>query len=224
MKRFAVVTWLKSFTNSVGNWWAIMSGGLSIPFAFFALFNIPGRLLFAGLAYISLLVLTVTQARRLTELQERAPSPDVTIRVARDIIDSSADPHWIRGEIKNEGDRGAEGCRVKLLRVEGENIVGRDRIENGVLEWKGGGCGPKRLDPDERLIFDIGTRNRVNDSPLVLLAFFEGNQVGCRLSAPGTYTLTFGLYGSGIPSKRETFIFELGAEVEDIEFRRILDS
>jgi hypothetical protein len=117
-----------------------MSGALSIPFAFLALFDIPGRLLFAALAYVSLLVLTVAQTRRISELQGPVPSADVTLRVGSNLIDGAEDPHWIRGEIENEGDRAAGGCRLKLLRVEGQNVVQARKIENGELQWQGGGC------------------------------------------------------------------------------------
>jgi hypothetical protein len=158
-----------------------------------------------------------TQARRISELQNAAPSPNVTVRIGHDLIDSANDPHWIRGRIKNEGNRGAEGCRVKLLSVQGQNILEPSRIENGAFEWQGGGCGPKRLDPEERLIFDIGTRRRAKDSPLVLLAFFEGNPVECNLPSPGIYTLTLGLYGANIPSKQQDFTFQIGAGVDNIK-------
>ncbi len=46
-----------------------MSGALSIPFAFLALFNLfSGRFLFAALAYASLWVLVIAQYRRICEL------------------------------------------------------------------------------------------------------------------------------------------------------------
>jgi len=68
MKRVALVMqWLKSCADTVGTWWGIMSGVLSIPFAVLALFNFPPRLLFAVLAYISLWVLVISQARRISE-------------------------------------------------------------------------------------------------------------------------------------------------------------
>jgi hypothetical protein len=46
-----------------------MSGALSIPFAFLALFNVfSGRFLFAALAYVSLWVMVIAQYRRIREL------------------------------------------------------------------------------------------------------------------------------------------------------------
>lgn len=195
-----------------------MSGALSIPFAFLALFDVfSGRFLFAALAYASLWVLVIAQHKRISELQKPVPTPTVTVRVESDLIDDTYDPHWIRGEITNTGDREAEGCRVKLLRVEGENIE-PGRIENGALEWQGGGCGPKRLDPQERLIFDIGTRSRADGSPLLLLAFFEGNPVRCELPSPGSYTLTLAIYGHDIELGPHAVPFRIGAAVDDIKF------
>jgi len=218
-KRFAVsARWIKEFVRLVGEWWGIMAGALSIPFLLLSLFNVfSGRFLFAALAYVSLLVLVIAQHRRISELQKPVPSPSVTVRVESDLIDDTHDPHWIRGEITNTGNRGAEGCRLKLLRVEGQNIQPR-RIENGALEWEGGGCAPKRLDPKEHLIFDIGTRSRADDSPLLLLAFFEGNPVECELPSRGSYTLTLGIYVHDIQLEPHAVSLRIGAAVNAIEF------
>ncbi len=135
----------------------------------------------------------------------------------KDLIDTRGDPHWIRGEIKNAGNRAAEGCRLKVLTVEGQNVTQAKAIENGELQWQGGGCSPKRLDPGERWVFDIGTRVRADNSALVLLAFFAGNQVGCALPSPGVYTVTFGLFGPDIPSQQKSVTFKIGPTVGDIQ-------
>jgi hypothetical protein len=62
-------------------------------------------------------------------LKKPVPSPNVTVLIERDLIDdaldmdSSRDPaQWIRGRIKNIGNRGVEPCRLKLLNVEGPNL------------------------------------------------------------------------------------------------------
>jgi hypothetical protein len=151
-----------------------MAGALSIPFAFLALFNVPGRLLFAGLAYAGLWVLIIAQARRISELQKPVPSPNVTVRVGRDLIDDAWDfdahipAQWIRGSIKNIGDRGVERCRLKLLDVEGQNIPPEvSKVKNGFLQWESGIRDSMRLNPGEYWIFDIGTRADYEDSPLV---------------------------------------------------------
>src|SRR5262245_43050279 len=99
-----MLRWLKSLASSIREWWGIMSGALSIPFAFLALFNVPGRLLFASLAYIGLWALVFAQARRISELQKPVSSPKVVLRVGTDLIYPGNQHDWIRGEITNEGD------------------------------------------------------------------------------------------------------------------------
>jgi hypothetical protein len=70
----AAVRWFKTVACGVNQWWAIMSGAISIPFAFLAAFStFAPRLLFAVLAYVSLWVLTIAQARRISELQKASP-------------------------------------------------------------------------------------------------------------------------------------------------------
>src|SRR5439155_12593120 len=122
MKRFALVAqWFKSLTDNVGKWWGITSGAFSIPFTFLALFNFPPRLLFAALAYISLWVLVIAQTRRISELQRPVPSPKVTVRVGHDLMDLAHGSYWIRGEVENTSEHRAESCRLKLLKIEGQN-------------------------------------------------------------------------------------------------------
>jgi hypothetical protein len=43
-----------------------MSGGLSVPFAFLALFNVPQRLLFGVLAYVALGIMAISQAVKIS--------------------------------------------------------------------------------------------------------------------------------------------------------------
>src|SRR6266498_4286859 len=50
-----------------------MAGALSIPFALLAFFNVSERLRFATLAYVSLWVLTISQARRISQLEKPPP-------------------------------------------------------------------------------------------------------------------------------------------------------
>jgi hypothetical protein len=77
-----------------------MSGAVSIPFAFFALFNFPGRLLFAALAYVSLWVLIVAQVKRILALQKPAPSPNVLFQVNKDLIDLAMIPTGYAARLK----------------------------------------------------------------------------------------------------------------------------
>jgi hypothetical protein len=79
------------------------------------------------------------------EIQKAVHRPKVAVHIGMDLIDIAHDfdaaefAQWIRGTITNIGDRGAERCRLKLLKVEGENVpteVGK--VENGFLQWQGG--------------------------------------------------------------------------------------
>jgi hypothetical protein len=40
IKFAAMLLWLKEFVRPIGAWWAIMSGAVSIPFMFLAIFNV----------------------------------------------------------------------------------------------------------------------------------------------------------------------------------------
>src|SRR6266498_5056190 len=128
------------------------------------------------------------------EIKKIVYRPKISVYVGKDLFDP-IDKLWVRGRIENIGDGAAERCRVKLARVEGQNIQ-PGRIENGFLEWQGGMLHPVRLDPEEPYIFDIGTRTDQN-SPLNLLAFFGPNLVEYPLPA-GDYTLILAIYGQNI--------------------------
>ena len=219
------VRWLKTWADTVGTWWGIMSGAFSIPFAFLMLF-FSQQWLFATLAYLSLWVLVISQARRISELQKRLESPNLELHVGGDLIDDAPDfdgpvpAVWVRGSIRNIGDRGIEGCRVRLLKVEGQNL----RVENGFLQWQGGVRGSLRLDPGEYRIFDIGTRSyKVPGIPLRLFAHFvtgpQASLVSCSLDAPGTYKITLGIYGDNVPSREQSFGITIGERnPDDIQF------
>ncbi len=225
MKRVAVVVrWLKSWADAVGTWWGIMSGAFSIPFAILMLFY-PARLVFAALAYVSLWVLVINQVRRISELQKRLEFPNVTLYVGPDLVDVADDfdsdvpAHWIRGRITNTGHSGIAGCRLKLLNVEGQNL----RVENGFLQWQGGVRDSTRLEPGEYRIFDIGTRSyKIPGIPLRLCAHFvtgpQAPLISSNLEAPGTYTITLGIYGEKIQSTEQTFRIRIGNEPYEIDF------
>jgi hypothetical protein len=225
MKRFTLPQWLKSCIDTVGKWWGIMSGALSIPFALLALFNVPPRLLFAALAYISLWALVIAQARRISGLQK--PVPNVTVYVGCDLFDIAADfdagfpAKWVRGRIKNGGDRGMKCCSLKLLDVEGQNLPpDANKVKNGFFQWQGGIRDYMTLNPGEDWIFDIGTRRAARYSQLRLCTYFVkgGPLISCNLAAPGTYTLTVGIYADEFRSTERTVRIKIGEEAEDIEF------
>jgi hypothetical protein len=212
---------VQTLRQSCGSVVAIMSGLLSIPFLFLSLFNVfSAGYLFAALSYASLLVLVVVQDRRVSELRKLLPSPKVTVRVGRDLIDLAHGSYWIRGEIENTSEYRAESCRVKFLKIEGQNVQNAPApvVENGPLQWQGGGCEPRNLDPHEKLIFDIGIRPSREDSPLMLLVFFSGNEVRRVLPTPGGYKLILGVYGRNFPTTEKIVPITVGKRAQDIDF------
>jgi hypothetical protein len=231
MKRVGVTAqWLKRYAKTVGTWWGIMSGAFSIPFALLALFY-PPRLAFAALAYLSLWVLVIGQIKRVAELQKRLELPNVSLRIGHGLMDGANDfdmpvpATWVRGSIKNTGNRGIEGCRVKLLKVEGQNLPDDiRRVENGFLQWQGGVRDSMRLDAGEYRIFDIGTRSyKFPDIPLRLCVHFvtgpQAPLISCSLQPPGTYTMTLAIYGNEIQSTEQTFTITLGeGNPDDVQF------
>ena len=72
--------WFKSCVDTVGKWWGIMSGALSIPFALLALFNVfSQRLLFGVLAYASLWALVISQNRQIAKLKRTTKKLDIAL-------------------------------------------------------------------------------------------------------------------------------------------------
>lgn len=205
-----------------------MAGWLSIPFAFLALINVSWqRVMFAVLAYASLWARVAAQAKRISELQKPVPSPNVTVYVGRDLFDVGLDfdapfpAQWVRGRIKNISDRAVKRCRLKLLKLEGENLPSdANKVKNGFLQWQGGIRDSMTLNAGEDWIFDIGTRRAAQYSQLRLCAFFVtgGPLIECNLEAPGTYTLTIGIYADELQSTERTVRIRIGEEAEDIEF------
>jgi hypothetical protein len=215
------VRWFEQLFNLVREWWGKMAGWISIPFMLASFFNVfSQRLLFALLAYASLWSVVIAQARRLSELQKPKPSPNVTLRVGHDLIDFAHGSYWIRGQIENTSEYRAESCRVKFLSVEGQNAHNSHAplVENGPLEWQGGGCEPRGLDPHEKLIFDIGIRPGGDDSPFFVLVFFGGNEVRRRLPSPGLYKLSLAVYGSNIRTTEKIIPIAVGKTATDIDF------
>ena len=78
--RFVVIArrvW--EFVRPIGEWWGIMSGALSIPVMLLALFNVGSqRLLFAVLAYASLLAVVIVQNWQISKLKSRTKKLDIT--------------------------------------------------------------------------------------------------------------------------------------------------
>jgi hypothetical protein len=144
--------------------------------------------------------------------------PEIDVDVGDDLIDrtSFANLLWIRGKIKNVGDRGAERCRLKILGVQGHNVQA-GRIENGFLQWQGAIRDSMRLNPDESWIFDIGSRARQQNSPVNLLAYFVGEDLLAVELPPGSYRLVIAVYGDNLPSKQQPISLTIGAAPDDIQ-------
>jgi hypothetical protein len=137
----------------------------------------------------------------------------IRVEVRTDLIDRDHGLLCIRGRITNSGERPVRRCRMKLLRVEGEPI----RIENGLLLWQGGIREPITLSPQEHLIFDIGTRNEAQDSPLRLLSYIGPNELSHDLTAGHTYKLVLAVYGDNIRTRMHTIPITVGAAADDIQ-------
>ena len=135
------------------------------------------------------------------DLRNLRHHPNIAVRVEENLTKEWDGKWWIRGEVKNDGDRPARQCRVKLLRIEGENYA--TERPNAYLRWEGGIGDFMTLYPDEHWIFDIGTRDQaVPNPPLHIDAYIAHNPV-TRDLAPRqlTYTLFLAVYGDNIPSR-----------------------
>jgi hypothetical protein len=130
--------------------------------------------------------------------------PKIAVRVDENLAKPWDGKWWIRGEVKNDGDRPAKRCRVKLLRIEGENYA--TERPNAYLKWEGGIGDFMTLYPDEHWIFDIGTRDQaVPNPPLHIDAYIAHNPVTRDLNPRQlTYTLFLAVYGDNIPSRSFT--------------------
>jgi hypothetical protein len=144
--------------------------------------------------------------------------PEIDVYVGDDLIDRTSFPNllWVRGKIKNIGDRGVERCRLKLLEVQGHNVQA-GRIENGFLQWQGGIRDSMRLNSDEYWIFDIGSRARQQNSSVNLLAYFVGEDLLSVELPPGSYRLILAVYGDNLPLKQQRVSLTIGAAPDDIQ-------
>lgn len=159
--------------------------------------------------------LAVITALFTAEIHKLVYRATVTVKVDDDLIDSAHGSLWIRGRITNSGDRNIERCRIKLLRIEGQE----SRIENGYLQWQSGIHEPLSLGSEEHLIFDIATRPPVEGSSVELMAYIVNHQqLTHPLNSGQTYTLQLAIYGDNIPTKMHTVRLRIGVVAEDIEF------
>jgi hypothetical protein len=177
-------------------------------------------------------LLAVVVALFLDDIRSLLHSPRVNVHIGHDLVDiwkdfdappgAPLDTRWIRGRITNNGNRGVESYRLKLLTIEGPNLPqDAGRIQNGFLQWQGGIRDSMRLNPGESWIFDIGTRRiDLHNPALRLCAHFvrEGTLISCNLQSPATYTLTLAIYGDNIQSTGHRFQVRIGEVAGDIEF------
>jgi len=96
------------------------------------------------------------------DIQTLCHHPKIEVNVAQDLIEPAHGKYY-RGTVKNIGDRRAKRCRVKLLRVEGQNY--ETQQINFYLAWQGRTWDFLTLYPDEFWIFDIGTRDPADNAP-----------------------------------------------------------
>src|ERR1700746_665694 len=126
-KSWTAFVWLWRQANSIFRWWGLMSGGLSIPFTFLAIFGgLSQRKLFLILAYLSLLVLIVSLTMRVTNLLDKQKSK---LRVTYD-EDKWCKTHetrtggtpfiFLRLAVTNDGLDEITDCKGHLVAVENE--------------------------------------------------------------------------------------------------------
>jgi hypothetical protein len=135
------------------------------------------------------------------EIQTLGHRPDIAVYVGENLAEAWEGRWWTRGTITNNGHGPAKQCRVKLLRIEGENYV--TERPNAYLRWQGGISDFMTLYPGEHWIFDIGTRDLAADKPPLRIEAYIGHNPVDRELAPRQlpYTLVLAVYGDNIPSQ-----------------------
>ena len=166
------------------------------------------------LAVIGALLLAVFH----DDIQTLCHHPKIEVNVAQDLIEPAHGKYYIRGTVKNIGDRRAKRCRVKLLRVEGQNY--ETQQINFYLAWQGRTWDFLTLYPDEFWIFDIGTRDPADNAPCPLrFSTYIGTNDVARELVPRelSYRLILAVYGDNIPSIPHTVSLTIGAAANDIQ-------
>ena len=107
----------------VSQYAGLMSGALSIPFAFLALFKVSQRLLFGVLAYAALAVMAISDRVRVSKLQNELDyqlTPRLNTECHPDIPGCSQPAPWanfFRIAVTTEGIAAVENCRGRLTRI-----------------------------------------------------------------------------------------------------------
>ena len=167
------------------------------------------------LAVIGALLLAVFH----DEIQTLRHHPKIEVNVANNLIEPAHGKYYIRGTVKNIGDRRAKRCRVKLLRIEGQDF--QTEQVNFYLAWQGQTRDFLTLYPDEFWIFDIGTRNPAENAPFPLrFSTYIGTNDVSRELAPRelNYRLILAVYGDNIPSTQRAVSLRIrAAAANDIQ-------
>jgi len=152
------------------------------------------------------------------EIQTVLHHPKIEVNVADDLIEPALGKYYIRGTVKNVGDRRAKRCRVKLLKVEGQNYATQQI--HSYLAWQGNTREFLTLCSDEHWIFDIGVRDPAENAPfpLRLSTYIGTNNVAHELFPRElSYRLVLAIYGDNIPSTPHTVSLRIGAAANDIQ-------
>ena len=150
------------------------------------------------------------------ELQKAAHAARISVRVENGLIEVSQGKWWVRGNIKNVGDRAVKRYRVKLLTVEGRNIQ-PDELKPGYFQWQGGINDAMSLSPTEDWIFDLGVRED-NQNAIVELWTYVVKDNRLITSLPvGEYTIRIAVYGNNIRSQERTALLAIGAAPHEID-------
>jgi hypothetical protein len=150
------------------------------------------------------------------EIQNVAHAAKIAVTVDNELIDVAHGKRWLRGKIKNIGDRAVKRCRVKLLGVEGNNIQPGD-IKSGYFQWQGGINDTMRLSPTEDWIFDLGIRENNENSAVELWTYVVKDNKLISTLPLGEYTLKIAIYGDNIPSQDERVSLLIGAAPDQIQ-------
>ena len=129
------------------------------------------------------------------EIQKAAHAAAIAVRVDDELIGGpSQNKWWLRGNIKNVGDRAVKRCRVKLLSVQGANIQ-PNSTKPGYFQWQGGINDAMTFSPTEDWIFDLGVREDIQNSPVQLWTYVVQNNTLITQLPVGEYSINIGVYG-----------------------------
>jgi hypothetical protein len=117
----------RKFINNVAQFiaehWGLMSGALSIPFGFLALFKVSDRVLFGTLAYVALATMAISERVRRSKLQTQLQdqlTPRLNAECCPDIPGCSqpaAGANFLRVAVTSQGVAAVQNCRGRLTQI-----------------------------------------------------------------------------------------------------------